>query len=86
MKITYMEVLPVIEFNQHALAKFKKACSEWRPEQGGFPNVAFYVFYDGAGNQRKNGFVASVGDAHYWRPTKKGAIEAVHNNHSEKVR
>jgi hypothetical protein len=70
-----MNVMPITEYNAIQTDKYSKACKEWDFSKGGFPQVAFYLFYDEQGNQRNEGFVAVSEDwkKHIYAPTEIGA-------------
>jgi hypothetical protein len=84
-----MSILPnmkVVHINKyHGLqqAKYSKACREWKPSQGGFPQAAFYFFSKPTGEFYKSGYVAfgdgeagARGHKAVLRRTKKEAVEA----------
>jgi hypothetical protein len=52
-----MNILTVSEYNARQLVKYHERCSEWDSRKGGFPQIAFYLFFDKNGNERKKGFV-----------------------------
>lgn len=68
--------MSVQDYHAVMYAKYDKACKEYEYGNGGFPNVAFYLFYDEQGNQRQNGFVAtdSIYNKACWAKTMKSAI------------
>jgi hypothetical protein len=71
-----MQVLQVKQYNAKQKAKYSEATSAWRPEQGGFPQAAFYFFSTSQGQFRRKGFVAFENNKAIWRSTKKEAITA----------
>lgn len=54
------------------MQRYHLACSNWKPEQGGFPQIAFYGFH------KSYGYVTYDLDKHSacWRRTKAESIKA----------
>lgn len=73
-----MKILTALEYNKQAENKYGEACKNWKMEDGGFPQAAFYFFSTRDGNFRRYGYVASGDHKAYWNKTKKGAIEMYH--------
>ncbi len=65
-----------------AYRRYEEAISRWKPESGGFPCYAMYLFCDEEGNRIEKGYVASTGDSHYLADTKKEAIARAEQRHS----
>lgn len=68
-----MEIITTLEYNKRQEEKYKQRVAEWKPEIGGFPQIAFYFFYDNKGNRRTDGFVATDGKIEILKPTVIGA-------------
>lgn len=64
-----MNILTCKEYNHQQRAKYKKAVTNWDYRQGGFPQLAFYIF------PREYGYVRIKGYTHYWRKTKKELLQ-----------
>ncbi len=71
-----MEVLQVKKFNALQEKRYNEACKAWKPEDGGFPQAAFYFSCTNQGQFRETGYIAFDYRANVWRATKKEAIEA----------
>ena len=52
-----MQILQVIEYNNRQSVKYHEACQAWEPNEGGFPQAAFYFMSNARGDYRKTGFV-----------------------------
>lgn len=74
-----VKTLPVKEYNRLQLIKYSKDCSKYEFGKGGFPQVAFYMFYTQKGIQRESGYVTTykiggVERGAVWAKTKKESI------------
>ena len=76
-----MEILKTSEYNKKQKIKYNELCEAWKPEHGGFPQIAFMFFYDNEGNTRENGFVAINKNHEVWARTKKEAIKKLNNGY-----
>ncbi|MFA5013992.1 MAG: hypothetical protein WC549_00430 [Actinomycetota bacterium] len=72
-----MKVLQVKEYNQQQEIKYSQKSKEWEPGKGGFPQIAFYLFYTTYGSERQTGYVAFSENRHcaIWRSKKSEAIK-----------
>lgn len=75
-----MKVLKVRDYNDLQGIEYDKRCKEWTPEQGGFPQAAFYFFSNHvgryAGLYRLTGYVAYDEHKAILRDTKSQAVAA----------
>ncbi len=69
-----MKIITCKEYNAEQSEKYHKRCKEWKPEQGGFPQIAFCFFYDEKGNRHEDGFVAMNEKTHIWSKTRLGVL------------
>jgi hypothetical protein len=74
-----MQVLPVKKYNLMQELRYDEACKNWRLEQGGFPQAAFYFFSTQQGSFRQTGYVAFGDNRAVWRKTKHEAIKDYRN-------
>jgi len=63
------------EYHRIMLNKYDDDCKKWDYTQGGFPMIAFYMFFTEQGYERETGFVLVKDRSHYWFKTKKEAIK-----------
>jgi len=70
-----MKIQKVKDYNREAILKWQESVKNWDYRKGGFPNLCFYTFSTDKGFHRKNGFVISEGNSHYFRLTKKEVKE-----------
>ncbi len=73
------EVITCREYNRRGFEQHKKDCNEWKPNQGGFPNIGFYIFEKPNGEQvldevsnkkslKVNLLNSGIGDFEDWDP------------------
>ena len=60
------------KYEEIMMRRYHEACSKWKPEEGGFPQIAFYGFHKSYGYVTYDLEI----DINCWRKTKKGSIEA----------
>lgn len=66
------KIITAYQYNMQQMEKYEQRCKEWEPSKGGFPQIAFYFFYDEQGNHRITGYVAVNGKCHLWGETILG--------------
>ena len=71
-----MQVVQVQKYNAMQEIKYTERCREWHPDDGRFPQAAFFFFSTNYGAFRKTGYVAPEHNRAVWRPTKREAIQA----------
>ena len=74
MKIEDCEIITAKQYQARQETKYHNDCKKWEPEQGGFPQAAFYFFSDKNGNHRQAGYVLICGGSHFWRKTKRECV------------
>lgn len=72
-----MTILPVFKYNQQQELKYHAACQAWKPEEGGFPQAAFYFMCTHRGDFRKTGYVAVDDHAVLWERSKYALKRAI---------
>lgn len=75
-----VRTLHVKKYNQLQLIKYSKDWAGYDYTKGGFPQVAFYVFYTIRGMQRETGYVTTykiggIERGAVWAKTKKASIK-----------
>ena len=71
------EVITCEEFNRRSFEEYKKDCNEWKPNQGGFPNIGFYIFEKPNGEPRNYGYVLATEHGGKWFKTKIQATKEI---------
>jgi hypothetical protein len=61
------------QFNADQTAKYHLDCQNWKPANGGFPQIRFYLF------DKNYGYIWSDKFGHYWYRTKKEIINVIAN-------
>ena len=51
------KIIPIEKYNTSQKLLYVKAVKEWKPGSGGFPNIAFYYFFDEEGKKKETGYV-----------------------------
>jgi hypothetical protein len=67
-------IMTVREYNNQQTAKYHRDCQAHDSSKGGFPQIAFYLFFDNFGNERKKGFVLKTKTGAKCFKTKKEAV------------
>ena len=70
-----MIIQKVKQYNQEAIARYRRAVDDWDYRKGGFPNLCFYTFSTPQGNFRQRGFVISDDNRHHFCLTRKEVSE-----------
>lgn len=68
-------IIPCKEYNSGQFRKYNLAVKEWSGRHGGFPQIAFYFFWNRFGQRRIDGFVSVINGSHLWFRTKKAALK-----------
>lgn len=72
-----VRVEPVAVYNARKRVAYSEACKAWNPSTGGFPQIAFYLWFDEEGNEQTEGYIGSTERASYWAPTMRKALDRV---------
>lgn len=66
------KIISVKEYNQEARNKWQRAVDKWKPNEGGFPSLAMYLFVNqNTGEAKKTGYVGVYKKGAVWGKTKK---------------
>lgn len=63
------EVISCKEYNRRGYEKYNKEVKEYKPNQGGFPYIGFYIF------EKNYGYVLTTKHGGRWFKTKREALK-----------